>query len=249
MAKPHPQSWSAQSAHRQRVALEQQLQSQYPSLAVQPLTNYTLALHTRVRVADASTPEFVAAADPLLRQLVEFAVGLLPSKNLNGPTPTGALFFGCVPAEEYVGVSIMRAGESMEAALRLVCPSVRIGKILIQRDESVAAKPAQLFYSKLPPAIDGPTTRVLLLDPMLASGGSAICAVRHLLSKGVSIHQITFVNLISCPAGLHALLSAFPQLQVFTGYIDPELDERKYIVPGVGDFGDRYFGTVPQQEE
>lgn len=119
---------------------------------------------------------------------------------------------------------------------------VRIGKILIQRDESVADKPAHFFYAKLPTGIE--EASILLLDPMLASGGSAICAIRHLLSRGVALERITFVCLIAAPEGLDTLLAAFPSLSVVSGILDTRIDERKYILPGVGDFGDRYFGTV-----
>ena len=84
---------------------------------------------------------------------------------------------------------------------------------------------------------------VLLLDPMLATGGSAGTAVRVLCERGVKPESIIFVNVVSCEEGLRALAAAYPQVKVVTGAIDPILNEKKYIVPGLGDFGDRYFGT------
>ncbi len=102
--------------------------------------------------------------------------------------------------------------------LREVYKGVPIGKILIQRDETSADKRPCLFYSKLPAGIEH--SRVLLLDPMLASGGSAICAVRHLTERGVPERQITFVNLIACPEGLKAFFEACPHVRVVTSMID-----------------------------
>jgi hypothetical protein len=111
-----------------------------------------------------------------------------------------------------------------------VFKGIPIGKILIQRDETTAEKLPKLFYSRLPAGL--PEAQVLLLDPMLASGGSAICAIQHLLERGVPQEKITFVNLISCPEGLRALFAAYPNIKVITSMIDLCLNEHKYIVPG-----------------
>ncbi|KAG8904395.1 hypothetical protein FRB99_001817 [Tulasnella sp. 403] len=123
----------------------------------------------------------------------------------------------------------------MEAGLRDVCRSVRLGKILIQRDEETAQ--AKLYYSKLPEDIA--SRYVLLLDPMLATGGSAIKAVEVLQERGVPEERIIFLNLISSPEGLRTFCTEFPKLRVITGWIDKGLNEKKYIVPGLGDFGER----------
>ena len=123
--------------------------------------------------------------------------------------------------------------------VRVMMPSVAVGKILIQRDEETA-KP-HLFYSKLPP--DVATRPVLLLDPMLATGGSAVAACKVLCDAGCKPEQIIFVNILCVKEGLEALAEAYPQVKVVTGAIDPILNDKKYIVPGLGDFGDRYFGT------
>lgn len=87
------------------------------------------------------------------------------------------------------------------------------------------------------------------LAPMLASGGSAICALQHLLDRGVQLQRISFVCLIAAPEGIHALLAAFPTLRVVAGMLDERLNEAKYILPGVGDLGDRYYGTVPVEAD
>jgi len=127
----------------------------------------------------------------------------------------------------------------MEAGLREVCRSVRIGKILIQRDEETAQP--KLFYSKFPPDIA--LRYVLLLDPMLATGGSAMKAVEVLMEHGVPEERIIFVNLISAPEGLKNFCAKYPQLRVITGWIDQGLNEKAYIIPGLGDFGERRYCT------
>lgn len=98
-----------------------------------------------------------------------------------------------------------------------------------------------LFYSKVPP-MQG--RKVVLLDPMLATGGSAKAAIRVLVEKGAAVEDITFLTVVSCPEGIAAVFEEFPQLRLVTGRIDDGLDEKKYIIPGLGDFGDRFYGTV-----
>ena len=100
---------------------------------------------------------------------------------------------------------------------------------------------AELFYSKLPQDIA--TRSVLLLDPMIATGGSAIKAIEVLIERGVAEENIYFLNIISCPEGLTALTVKYPKIKIVTAEVDSHLNERSYIIPGVGDFGDRYFGT------
>jgi uracil phosphoribosyltransferase len=164
-------------------------------------------------------------------------VGLnyLPFNKVTINTPTGDVYEGVEFASKICGVSIVRAGESMETGLRAVCKSVRIGKILIQRDERTAQP--KLYYAKFPDDIKD--RKVLLLDPMLATGGSAIRAVEVLIENGVPEANILFMNLIAAPEGVHALLGKFPTMQIITTEVDARLDERKFILPGVGDFGDR----------
>lgn len=122
-------------------------------------------------------------------------------------TPTNCSFHGCSVVEEsnIVAISIIRAGDSMLESFMNVAPNCLVGKILIQRDEST--KEPVLFYSKLPSLVG---KHVALLDPMLATGGSAACAVRVLLLHGAKEEDITFVNVIACPEGLKRFTSEFP---------------------------------------
>jgi len=132
---------------------------------------------------------------------VEEGLNHLPVVEKTVVTPTSTEFEGVGFKGKICGVSIMRAGESMEQGLRDCCRSVRIGKILIQRDEETALP--KLYYSKLPPDIDD--RYVLLLDPMLATGGSAIKAIEVLLANGVKEDKILFLNLVAAPEGIEAV--------------------------------------------
>jgi uracil phosphoribosyltransferase len=223
------------------VQLAAELCAQYSNLRVQKHDNHVLSLHTKIRDRECTRNDFVFHANRLMRLLVEEALGNVEYREKIITTPTGLEFRGVEMTEPIVGVSILRAGESMERVLRDVLKDVPIGKILIQRDESTPEKLPKMFYSKLPTSIA--ESRVLLLDPMLASGGSAICAIQNLMARGVPEHKITFVNLIACPEGLAAMFAAHPKVTVVTSMIDYGLNHEKYILPGIGDFGDLYFGT------
>jgi uracil phosphoribosyltransferase len=183
---------------------------------------------------------FANCAFSLIRLLIEEALNLLPYTQKSVTTPTGAQFDGVAFGSRLCGVSIVRAGESMEVGLRAVCKSVRIGKILIQRDEKTAEP--HLYYSKLPHDIKDRT--VLLLDPMLATGGSACRAIQVLADAGVPLSSIIFVNLIAAPEGIARMKAEFPDVVILTTMIDAKLNDTAYIMPGIGDFGDRYFGTT-----
>ncbi|KAJ3169168.1 Uracil phosphoribosyltransferase, synthesizes UMP from uracil [Geranomyces variabilis] len=197
------------------------------------------ALMSIIRGKTTQRGDFIFYSDRVIRLLVEEALNHLPFVEKEVTTPTGAKYNGLGFKGHICGVSIMRAGEAMEQGLRDCCRSVRIGKILIQRDEETAQP--TLYYAKLPPDIA--ERYVLLLDPMLATGGSANKAIEVLLDHGVPEERILFVNLICAPEGIDTVLGAHPKIKIVTAEIDSGLDERKWIIPGLGDFGCRYFGT------
>ncbi|KAJ1857902.1 hypothetical protein GGH12_002978 [Coemansia sp. RSA 1822] len=213
--------------------------AEHPRLHLLPQTNQLKGLMTIIRDINTPRGDFVFYSDRVIRLLVEEGLNYLPVVDKEVTTPMGVPFHGVAFEGRICGVSIMRAGESMEQGLRDVCTSVRIGKVLIQRDERTAQ--AKLYYSKLPKDIAD--RWVLLLDPMLATGGSAIKCIEVLLEAGVREERILFVNLICAPEGALAMLELFPKLQIITAEIDEGIDEQKFILPGLGDFGDRYFGT------
>jgi uracil phosphoribosyltransferase len=165
---------------------------------------------------------------------------LLPFDKHEVTTPTGEFYHGLRFASKLCAVPVIRAGESMEAELLEMLRDVRIGKILIQRDKET--KLPRLYYSNLPDDIA--ERHVLLLEPMLATGGSALAAIKVLLDAGVAEDNIVFVNFLTSPVGLNTVCEAHPNLKIVTSSIEERLNEKAFMVPGIGDFGDRYFGTV-----
>ncbi|KAI0002870.1 PRTase-like protein [Russula compacta] len=208
-----------------------------PSVFTLRQTAQLEALYTIIRDKDTPRGDFIFYSDRIIRLLVEEGLNHLPAVPKVVETPTGAKYEGVGFEGKICGVSILRAGEAMEQGLREVCRSVRIGKILIQRDEETTRP--KLFYSKLPQDIA--QRYVLLLDPMLATGGSAMKAVEVIMEHGVPEDRIIFINLISSPQGLKTFFARYPSVKVITGWIDEGLNERAYIIPGLGDFGERRY--------
>ncbi|CAM9000174.1 unnamed protein product [Rhodiola kirilowii] len=174
----------------------------------------------------------------VLPQVVDTGLGHLPFTEKQIITPTGTVYSGVTFCKRLCGVSIIRSGESMENALRACCKGIKIGKVLIHGEGNDGR---QLIYEKLPSDIS--SRHVLLLDPVLASGNSAVKAISLLLSKGVPESNIIFLNLISAPEGIHGVCKKFPRLKIVTSEIDSSLNEKMEVIPGMGEFGDRYFGT------
>jgi len=219
-------------------------EAECPNMHRMPQTAQLQALMTVIRDINTDYKGFIFFADRVIRLLVEEGLEQMPHYNKRVLTPTGVYHDGLdwkLPYKDHLcGVSIVRAGESMEAGLRHVLPGVKVGKILIQRDEETALP--KLYYSKLPPDVANRT--ILLLDPMLATGGSAIAAIDVLVKAGVAPEKIIFINLVSCPEGIRAMHTAYPEVRIVTAALDAYLNEKRYIMPGLGDFGDRYFGTT-----
>jgi uracil phosphoribosyltransferase len=160
----------------------------------------------------------------------------LPVKEVEIETPLEPTS-GLRVRDEVAVVPVLRAGLGMvEGFLRLL-PDARVGHLGIQRDEEDHA-PID-YYERLPPGL--PDTRVYVLDPMLATGGSAVHALDHLKQSGAT--QLELVCLVAAPEGLAAVQAEHPDVRIWTAAIDRELDENAYIRPGLGDAGDRVFGT------
>jgi uracil phosphoribosyltransferase len=140
--------------------------------------------------------------------------------------------------DEVAVVPVLRAGLGMvEGFLRLL-PDARVGHIGVYRDEQEHV-PVD-YYERLPPGLPG--ARVYVLDPMLATGGSAVHALHHLKRAGAG--QLELVCLVAAPVGVAAVQAEHPEVPIWTAAVDRELDENAYIRPGLGDAGDRVFGTV-----
>jgi uracil phosphoribosyltransferase len=209
------------------------------NLHVLPQTKQLRALHSIIRDRGASREDFRFGSARIIRLLIEAGLELLPFEDRDVETPVGEIYVGARLSVPICGVSIARAGESMEAGLRAVCPSIRMGKILIQRDR--VTKLPRLYYSALPKDIS--KRHVLLLDPMLATGGTALAAIQVLLDAGVAPQNIVFINLLTVPEGIAAVCERFPQVRLVTSAVDERLNDDAYMMPGIGDFGDRFFGT------
>ena len=125
--------------------------------------------------------------------------------------------------------------------LLTLLPNISVGKVLIQRNERTA-EPI-FYYSKLPTDIHK-AKRVFLLDPMLGTGGSASMAINEIHKRGVPKENITFINLVSCDRGIQRLLKEHPGVHIITACVDPILNEKFYIEPGIGDYGDRFFAST-----
>ncbi|MFC4857009.1 uracil phosphoribosyltransferase [Actinophytocola glycyrrhizae] len=204
-----------------------------------PQTKQLRALHTIVRDRHADRADLVVTASRIMRRLLDAALELLPYEPHDVQTPVGQTYPGLRVTSQVCGVSIARAGDSMEAELRVMAPSVRLGKILIQRDK--VTKLPHLYYSALP--ADIARRHVLLLDPMLATGGTALAAIEVLLGEGVPQEHIVFVNLLSSPEGIEVVGRRYPNVRIVTSSIEERLNENAFMEPGIGDFGDRFFGT------
>ena len=140
--------------------------------------------------------------------------------------------------DEVAVVPVLRAGLGMvEGFLRLL-PDARVGHVGIYRDEEEHV-PVD-YYERLPPRL--PAAHVYVLDPMLATGGSAVTALNHLKRAGAK--QLELVCLVAAPQGIQAVQDAHPDVRIWTAAVDRELDENAYIRPGLGDAGDRVFGTT-----
>ncbi|KAL8475354.1 hypothetical protein ACS0TY_028145 [Phlomoides rotata] len=210
----------------------------YPNVFVIYSTFQIRGMHTLVRDTKTTKHDFVFYADRLIRLVVEHGLGHLPFTEKQIITPTGSVYSGVDFCKRLCGVSIIRSGESMENALRACCKGIKIGKILIHGEGKTGR---QLIYEKLPSDIA--SRHVLLLDPVLASGNSAVKAVSVLISKGVAESNIVFLNLIASPEGMHTVCKKYPRLKIVTSEIDTSLNKDLQVIPGMGEFGDRYFGT------
>jgi len=205
-----------------------------PIIFEHPLIQHKLAI---VRDKSTGTKEF--------RELVEEISGLmcfeatrnLPLKETCVTTPMGPANTKTLSGKKLVVVPVLRAGLGMVDGILKMVPSAKVGHIGIYRDSNTHL-PIE-YYCKLPSDIN--ERQVFVLDPMLATGGSAIDAIT--LIKGRGATNIHFLCIIAAPEGLEALTKAHPDVSVYCAALDERLDENKYIIPGLGDAGDRIFGT------
>jgi len=141
-------------------------------------------------------------------------------------------------ANPYVLVPILRAGIGMVDPILKWLPEASVGYLGLERDEATAK--ARRYYSKFP-CFSG--KEILILDPMLATGGSAIHAVNEVIKHGGEASRVRFLCMVAAPEGIQALQDAHPKMPIVTAALDRQLNDKSYILPGLGDFGDRLFNT------
>ncbi len=197
-----------------------------------PVCDHVLSL---LRNRETSPAEFRTLSRQITAILVLEATRDLPTREVEVVTPMEETQ-GRQIAVPVVTVAILRAGMSMVDAVVDLIPHVSVGFVGMERDEDTAE--ASSYYCKLPP-LKG--KRILVVDPMLATWGSARQVVRRVDNGGGK--DVNFLNIVAAPEGVKLLEKEFPELKIYTGALDRELNERKYILPGLGDFGDRLYGT------
>uniref|UniRef100_A0A9J8BML9 Uridine-cytidine kinase n=2 Tax=Cyprinus carpio TaxID=7962 RepID=A0A9J8BML9_CYPCA len=189
------------------------------TLSVMESTPQVRGMHTIIRNKETSRDEFIFYSKRLMRLLIEHALSFLPLK--------------------ITGVSILRAGETMEQALMAVCKDIRLGKILIQTNHDTGEP--ELHYLRLPKDIS--EDYVILMDSTVSTGAAALMAVRVLLDHDVQEDKIFLLSLLMAEMGVHSVAYAFPKVRIITTAVDKNVNDEFHIIPGIGNFGDRYFGT------
>ncbi|KAE9551505.1 hypothetical protein FO519_005299 [Halicephalobus sp. NKZ332] len=196
-------------------------------------------LQTILRDRETSRDDFIFYSDRLMRILLENATNFASYIDVEVEQPNGKIFGGRKKSLDVCGVAIMRAGETLETALRSVVKDSKMGKILIQTNELTHVP--ELYFLRLPKNLN--KHKVFLMDASVATGSCATMAIRILLDHDVLEENIVLVSLLMAQPGLQRIAYAFPRVQVVTTAVDPEVDEKGRIIPGFGNFGDRYFGT------
>jgi uracil phosphoribosyltransferase len=202
------------------------------------LVDHPLAHDALVELRDATTrpPAFRRAAHRIGLVLAAEALARVPASPTTVQTPLGPAAGRTVTADIVV-VPVLRAGLAMLDPVLALAPRARVGHIGLQRDEETAV--ASCYYCRLPPGIEG--SFVVVVDPMLATAGSAIAAIDRIKAAGATM--ITMIAIVSAPEGVALLAERHPDVHVYTPVVDERLNAQKYIVPGLGDFGDRLYGT------
>ena len=203
------------------------------------IVNHPLVHDALVSLRDKRTApeEFRRAATRISVLLVAEALRDVPTTSMTVETPLGPAD-GRRVGRDVVVVPVLRAGLGMLDAVLELVPSARVGHIGLQRDEMTAV--ASQYYSKLPSDLE--RSYVLMIDPMLATGGSAVAALDLLERAGAQ--KIRLVCIVAAPEGIALVEHHHPDVHIYTPVVDRGLNDHKFIVPGLGDFGDRLYGTA-----
>ncbi|WP_341911556.1 uracil phosphoribosyltransferase [Polaromonas sp. YR568] len=199
-----------------------------------PLVQHKLTL---MRRKDASTNTFRTLLNELSSLMAYEVTRDMPVQEVEIETPLETTTGTMIDGKKLVFVSILRAGNGILEGMLNVVPGARVGHVGLYRDPKTL-EPVE-YYFKMPQEME--ERDIVIVDPMLATGNSAIAAVTRL--KKLKPKSIKFVCLLTCPEGIAAMQKAHPDVDIYTAAIDRQLDEHGYILPGLGDAGDRIFGT------
>jgi len=199
-----------------------------------PLIQHKVSI---LRSKDTSSNQFRQLIEEITMLMCYDALRDLPMKDVEVTTPLATTTTKVIAGVKLAVVPILRAGLGMVNGVLNLVPSARVGHIGMYRDEETL-EPHE-YYCKLPKNID--SRLVIVTDPMLATGGSAVDAINLIKQRGGK--KIKFMCIIAAPEGVEALTKAHPDVEVFCAHVDEKLNEKGYIVPGLGDAGDRIFGT------
>ncbi len=199
-----------------------------------PLIQHKLSI---MRNKDTGTNQFRELVGEIAALMCYEATRNLPTHEVEVETPVATAKVRMLAGKKLAIIPILRAGLGMVDSMVTLIPSAKIGHIGLYRDP-VTHLPVE-YYCKLPEDIE--QRIVFVVDPMLATGGSAIAAIDFLKKRGCK--NIIMMNIIGCPEGVAAVQAAHPDVELYLASVDEKLNEHKYIVPGLGDAGDRIFGT------
>ena len=203
------------------------------------IMNHPLIKHklTFLRDKNTGSKEFRELITEIAALMCYEATRDLPLEEIEVETPICKTKSYVISGRKLAVVPILRAGMGMVDGMMSLVPAAKIGHIGLYRDPETH-KPVE-YYCKLPSDIS--EREVIVVDPMLATGGSAVDAIRMIKEKGAK--NIKFMCIIAAPEGMEALTEAHPDVQVYCASLDEKLNEDKYIIPGLGDAGDRIYGT------
>ena len=199
-----------------------------------PLIQHKLAI---LRSKDTPVKEFRELVGEIAALMCYEATRNLPTEEIAVETPVATAKCRVLAGKKLAIVPVLRAGLGMVDTMVSLIPSAKIGHIGLYRDPETHM-PVE-YYCKLPEDIEN--RQVFVVDPMLATGGSAIAAIDFLKKRGC--RHITMMNIIGCPEGVAAVQKAHPDVELYLAAVDEKLNDHAYIVPGLGDAGDRIFGT------
>lgn len=202
-----------------------------------PLIEHKLTI---LREKTTGTKDFREIVNEIARLLAYEVSRDLPLEDIEIETPIMKTTQKTLAGKKVVVVPILRAGLGMVDGILDLIPAARVGHVGLYRDEETM-QPVEYFV-KMPSNLE--ERQLYVVDPMLATGGSAIAAIDSVLERGAKVENVKFICIVAAPEGVKALKEAHPDVEIYTAALDEKLNEDAYIIPGLGDAGDRLYGTL-----